>query len=95
MREISDLTKDIRPALEEILKESIHDVVEIDLNKSNDDGDLVEYENHTFYYRVIFLFMQRVITHYSDSEIEDWCRRELLKEVILPKLEDYRKSSHQ
>lgn len=95
MRVISDLTVDTRPALEEILKESIHDVIEIDLNKSNDDGDLVEYENHTFYYRVIFLFMQRVIAHYSDSEIEEWCKKELLKEVVLPKLEDYRRSSQQ
>lgn len=93
MRVISDLTKDSRPSLEKMLKESIHDVIEIDMNKSNEDGSLVEYENHTFYYRVIFLFMQRVIAYYSDKEIEDWCRKELLNEIILPELEAYGKSN--
>lgn len=92
MRVISDLTKDTRSSLEEMLKESIHDVIEIDANKSNDDGSLVEYENNTFYYRVIFLFMQRVINFYTDKEIEEWCRKELLHEIILPEIGDYGKS---
>lgn len=90
MRIVSDLTKDTRPSLEEILKESIHDTIELDIDKPNDNGELVEYENHTFYYRVIFLFMQRVIGFYTDKEVETWTRRELLKEVVLPELEDYR-----
>lgn len=89
---ISDLTKDTRPALANILKEAIHDVVEIDLQKPNDDGDLVAYENHTFYYRVVFLFMQKAVAFYGEQEIEVWCKKELLKEVVLPKIEDYRRS---
>lgn len=93
MRIISDLTRDTRPTLEEVLKESIHDVVEIDMNKSNDDGDLVEYENNTFYYRVIFLFMQKVINYYSDKEIEEWCKKELLNEIVLPEIVGYGESS--
>ena len=93
MKVVSDLTKDTRPTLESVLKESIHDIIDVDMSKSNDDGELVEYENHTFYYRVIFLFMQRIIGHYTDKEIEEWSRRELLKEIILPELEDYRKGN--
>lgn len=87
MREISDLTKDTRPSLESLLKESIHDVIDVDMSKPNADGDLVAYENYTFYYRVIFLFMQRSIAYYLDNEIEYWCRKELLKETILPQIE--------
>lgn len=87
MRIISDLTRDTRPSLESLLKEAIHDVIDVDMSKPNTDGDLVAYENYTFYYRVIFLFMQRAIIYYLDSEIEYWCRKELLKEIILPEVE--------
>lgn len=93
MREISDLTRDTRPTLEDILTDTIHDVIDIDMSRSSDNGQLVEYENRTFYYRVIFLFMQRVALYYSDTEVEDWCRRELLKETILPDIDSYGKSS--
>lgn len=95
MKTISDLTKDTRMSLEEILRKSIHDIVESDMEKSNDDSAMVEYENHTFYYRVILVFMKDAIDYYSDKEIEEWCRVELLKEVILPELEDYRKRASQ
>lgn len=84
-REISQLTKDTRPKLEKILTETIHDVVNIDSKRSN-DIEAVEYENRTFYYRVIFLFLQRVVEYYDEQEVEDWCRKELLHEVILPKI---------
>lgn len=93
MRMISDLTKDTRPTPETVLTESIHDIIEIDKAKPNIDGDTVEYENHTFYYRVIFLFMQRVVLYYTNSEIEEWCRKELLKEVVLPKIEHIKKAT--
>jgi len=39
---IRDLAKDTRPALGEVLKESIHDVIKIDMNKLNDNR--TEYE---------------------------------------------------
>lgn len=93
MREISDLTKDTRPSLEEVLRESIHDIIEIDMNKSNDDGELVEYENNTFYYRVIFLFLQKVINYYSEKEVEKWCKTELLNEIVLPEIGLYGESN--
>lgn len=93
MKVVSDLTRDTRPTLQEVLKQSIHDIIDIDMAKPNDDGNMVEYENHTFYYRVIFLFMQRVILYYTEKEIEEWCKVELLKEVVLPELEDYRRSN--
>lgn len=93
MREISDLTKDTRPSLEEVLRESIHDIIEIDMNKSNDDGGLVEYENNTFYYRVIFLFLQKVINYYSEKEVEKWCKTELLNEIVLPEIGLYGESN--
>lgn len=86
MREISDLTRDSRPELEKILKETIHDVINVDISRSNEDIKAVEYENKTFYYRVIFLFLQRVVIYYNEKEVEEWCRKELLHEVILPEL---------
>lgn len=89
MRVISDLTKDIRQPLEEILIESIQDTVELDKNKDNNCGELIAYENYTFYYRVIYLFMQRAVLYYNNKEIEDWIKRELLKETVLPKIEDF------
>ena len=85
-REISQLTRDTRPQLEKILTDTIHDVVNIDMGRPNDNIEAVEYENRTFYYRVIFLFLQRVVIYYDEQEVEDWCRRELLHEVILPKI---------
>lgn len=91
MRVISDLTKDTRRPLGEILTETIYDVIQIDLSRPNDDVKLVEYENKTFYYRVIFLFLQRVVLDYSDKEIENWCKRELLNEPILPEIKGYGK----
>lgn len=91
---ISDLTRDIRPTLETLLTDSIQDIVEIDKNKPNDNGDLVEYENHTFYYRVIFLFMQRVVGYYTPEEVEIWSRKELLQEAVLPRIEDLLKDNY-
>lgn len=84
MRTISDLTKDTRPLLEEILIEAIHDTVEIDRKKVNTDGTSIEYENHTFYYRVVYLFMQRSILYYDNEEVETWSKKQLLKETTLP-----------
>ncbi|HHT96673.1 MAG TPA: hypothetical protein GXZ90_02105 [Clostridiales bacterium] len=86
MREISDLTRDIRPNLGALLITSIHDTIEIDKCKSNEDTMLVEYENRTFYYRVIYLFMQRSILYYTSEEIEEWSKKELLKKIILPNI---------
>lgn len=86
MREISDLTRDIRPNLGALLIASIHDTIEIDKCKSNEDIMLVEYENRTFYYRVIYLFMQRSILYYTSEEIEEWSKKELLKKIILPNI---------
>lgn len=91
MRVISDLTKDIRRPLGEILTETIYDVIQIDLSRPSDDAKMVEYENRTFYYRVIFLFLQRVVSDYSDREVENWCKRELLHEPILPEIKGYGK----
>lgn len=86
MRVISDLTKDTRPKLEDILEKSIKSVASIDLQKENNDSLLIEYENHSFYYRVIFLFMQNSIDYYTEEEIEVWSKRELLNEIVLPKI---------
>lgn len=86
MRKISDLTKDTRPSLEDILQQSILDTVELDLSKPNDNLELVEYENRTFYYRVLFLFTERSAEYYEEEETEEWCKKKLLKEVVLPKL---------
>ena len=88
---ISDLTKDTRPRLEDMLTDAIHDTVDIDKSKANGNGDEVEYENTTFYYRVIFLFMQRVVRFYSNEEIEKWSKTTLLKETLLPKIDKIRK----
>lgn len=86
MRIISDLTRDTRPKLEDILEEAIKSVTKIDLQKENDDSLLIEYENYSFYYRVIFLFMQNSIDYYTEEEIEIWSKRELLNEIVLPKI---------
>ena len=93
MNKVSDLTKDTRPSLENILIDSIHSVVEVDRNKSSEDGNLVKHENDTFYYRVIYLFMQKVAKYYTLEEIQNWSKVELLNEVVLPKIKNYRSSN--
>lgn len=90
MREISDLTRDIRPSLKELLIEAIHDTVEMDKKQESMDGIIVEQENKTFYYRVIYLFMQRAILYYTNEEIEVWSKKELLNEVSLPEIKGYK-----
>lgn len=90
MREISDLTRDIRPSLKKLLIEAIHDTVEMDKKQESMDGIIVEQENKTFYYRVIYLFMQRAILYYTNEEIEVWSKKELLNEVSLPEIKGYK-----
>lgn len=90
MREISDLTRDIRPSLKELLIEAIHDTVEMDKKQESMDGIIVEQENKTFYYRVIYLFMQRAILYYTNEEVEVWSKKELLNEVSLPEIKGYK-----
>lgn len=90
MKEISDLTRDIRPSLKELLIEAIHDTVEMDKKQESMDGIIVEQENKTFYYRVIYLFMQRAILYYTNEEVEVWSKRELLNEVSLPEIKGYK-----
>lgn len=90
MREISDLTRDIRPSLKELLIEAIHDTVEMDKKQESMDGIIVEQENKTFYYRVIYLFMQRAILYYTNEEVEVWIKKELLNEVSLPEIKGYK-----
>lgn len=89
MREISDLTRDIRPSLEDLLIEAVYDIIELDKQQKYVNGELVEQENKTFYYRVIYLFMQRSVLYYTNDEVEMWSKKELLKEVSLPKIERY------
>lgn len=86
MNVISDLTRDIRPDLEEILIDSIYDTVESDRERESFDGPYVQHENNTFYYRVIYLFMQRAVVFYTNKEISVWSKEKLLKEVSLPKI---------
>lgn len=86
MREISDLTRDTRPQLVNLLIEAAQDIAELDLHQENMDGDYVEIENSSFYYRVIYLFMQRAVLYYSETEINSWSKRELLDELVLPDL---------
>jgi len=93
MRKISDLTKDTRPTLENLLIEAIQDTVKHDLKRENDNGYSVQKENETFYYRAMYLFMQRSILYYKQEEVELWTKTELLKEVILPKIKDFDLSS--
>lgn len=93
MNKVSDLTRDTRPSLESILIDSVHSVVEVDRNKSSENGELVKHENDTFYYRVIYLFMQRVVEYYTLEEIQNWSKVELLNEVVLPKIKDYRSNN--
>lgn len=90
MRVISDLTRDIRPSLEELLVKAIQDTIAIDRQQEIMDGEFVEQENNTFYFRVIYLFMQRSILYYSYQELEDWSKTKLLNEVVLPPSELYR-----
>jgi len=90
MKEISDLTRDIRPSLKELLIEAIHDTVEMDKKQESMDGIIVEQENKTFYYRVIYLFMQRAILYYTNEEVEVWSKKELLNEVSLPEIKGYK-----
>lgn len=93
MREISDLTRDIRPSLKDLLIEAIHDTVELDRQQKYVNGELVEQENKTFYYRVIYLFMQRSILYYTNDEVEMWSKKELLNEVSLPEIKGYKLDS--
>lgn len=88
MEVISDLTRDTRPSLKELLISSIHDTVEMDRRRDNTDIKLVRHENHTFYYRVLYLFLQRAILYYKNEEIEEWSRTEVLNEIILPDIEE-------
>lgn len=88
MNKVSDLTRDTRPSLEEVLLESIHIVVELDKNKKNTNGDVVQKENESFYYRVLFLFVKKVMNYYTFEEIEKWSKIELLDEAVLPKLKN-------
>lgn len=90
MRVISDLTRDIRPSLEELLVKAIQDTIEIDKQQEIMDGEFVEQENNTFYFRVIYLFMQRSVLYYSHQELEKWSKIKLLNEVVLPPSELYK-----
>lgn len=93
MHVVSDLTRDIRPNLEDMLTESIHDTIDIDRTAEVSNSELLEYENQTFYYRVIYLFMQRAILYYTSEEVENWSKKELLKETILPEISQVKKDS--
>lgn len=88
MSRISDLTKDTRPTLMSLLQDAIYDIVELDAGKSNDDQSLVAYENQTFYYRSVFLFMERAIEFYDESEVEFFCKDKLLREAVLPDISE-------
>ena len=93
MREISDLTKDTRPELESLLIDATQDIVELDILQENMDGDYIEIENSSFYYRVIYLFMQRSVLYYTNNEITAWSKRELLDEVSLPEIKGFQLDS--
>lgn len=86
MEIISDLTKDTRPELKDLLINSIEDTIKMDKLRDSSNIELVKYENHTFYYRVLYLFMQRAILYYKNEEIEDWSKNEILGEVKLPEI---------
>lgn len=75
----------MRPSLDDILKSSIKRISKLDLEKSSDSLELVMYENETFYYRVIYLFIKEASKHYSDEELRIWLQRELVG-VSLPEL---------
>lgn len=89
MLEVSDLTRDIRPSLKELLIDSIKETLELDINRDEINVDVVKRENETFYYRVLILFTQKSILYYTNEEVELWSRTELLKEAVLPKIEGY------
>ena len=83
---ISDLTRDIRPTLTSLLLKAINETLQGDKNRPLIDADLLEYENQTFYYRVLVLFMQTSAMYYTPKELELWSRKLIMKETILPKL---------
>lgn len=93
MREISDLTKDTRPSLQSLLIEATHDIVELDKKQENTSGEYLEIENKSFYYRVIYLFMNRSILYYTQEEVKTWSKRELLNEVDLPEINGFQLDS--
>lgn len=88
VQKLSDLTKDTRPKLSDLLLEAIHDTIEIDKLKSNDNGDMVAHENKTFYYRTLYLFMQKVDKYYTQEEVSDWVTVEILKYPLMPKINE-------
>jgi hypothetical protein len=88
MESISDLTRDTRPSLRELLISSIYDTIEMDRRRDNNNIELIRYENHTFYYRVLYYFLQRAVLYYQNKEIEDWSKKEILKEHTLPKIDE-------
>ena len=73
--------------MEEILIEAIHDTIEIDKMKPNDDVDMIKHENDTFYYRAIYLFLKNVSKYYSSDEVEKWLQKNILKVEILPPID--------
>ena len=73
--------------MEEILIEAIHDTIEIDKMKPNDDVDMIKHENDTFYYRAIYLFLKNVSKYYSSDEVEKWLQKNILKVDILPPID--------
>lgn len=86
MEIISDLTRDTRPSLIDMFEESLREVAKVDLQKSNDNEELVAYENYTFYYRVIISFTQNAVKYYTNKEIQLWCKENLLDEAVLPEV---------
>lgn len=84
---LSDLITQRKPTMEEILIEAIHDTIEIDKMKPNDDVDMIKHENDTFYYRAIYLFLKNVSKYYSSDEVEKWLQKNILKVDILPPID--------
>ena len=84
---LSDLITQRKPTMEEILTEAIHDTIEIDKMKPNDDVDMIKHENDTFYYRAIYLFLKNVSKYYSSDEVEKWLQKNILKVDILPPID--------
>ena len=84
---LSDLITQRKPTMEEILTEAIHDTIEIDKMKPDDDVDMIKHENDTFYYRAIYLFLKNVSKYYSSDEVEKWLQKNILKVDILPPID--------
>lgn len=84
MEIISDLTRDTRPTLKNILISSIHDTVELDRKRDLSDVKHIQHENDSFYYRVLHLFTQRALLYYKIKEVEEWSRENIMGEVSLP-----------